>query len=324
MNVASLTLAIILLFACAAVAYVYRFRGVVRYTRFTQYLRKSWPVFAPFNCLLYMATLRSARHAVMEADYLEGVSALRRNWRRIRGEALALHESGAFEAASAPGSVGFHDLGFRTFHKRGWRKFYLKWYGEPHGSAVRLCPDTVKLLRRVPGIRAAMFSVLPAGAELTLHSDPLACSLRYHMGLQTPESDECYICVDGRRVSWRNGRDFVFDETYPHFARNDTDTPRLILMCDVERPMNLFGRSFNRLYSLLARAMAVPNTDEDPQGVVTWLFARVAPLRTLGGQLKRANRPVYTALKVLLNTALMALFLLPTYLVVAFFASVIE
>ncbi len=307
MSAALVVLLLAVLYAAGSVYYVYRVRGQYRYATLSQYLRKSWPVFAPFNCLLYMATRPEARHPVLEPHYLEGIHRLRRNWRRIRDEALALHAAGDIEAASAPGTAGHHDVGFRTFHKRGWRRFYLSWYGEPHRSAQRLCPGTVRLLEGIPGVRAAMFSVLPPGAELSLHSDPLACSLRYHLGLDTPESDACFIQVDGHPVSWRNGQDFVFDETYPHFVKNDTDAVRIILMCDVERPMHLPGRVFNRLYAGLARAMTVPNTPEDWQGPVSWLFARVAPLRERSLRLKRSHRRLYDLLKLALNIGLLLL-----------------
>lgn len=301
------TMATLLVYVTACIIYVYRIRGRQRYTGFSQYLRKSWPVFAPLNCLLYMATEREMRRPVLEPHYIQGIDRLRRNWRRIRDEAMQLHASGAFEAASAPGSAGHHDLGFRTFYKRGWRKFYLKWYADPHRSAERLCPTTVRLLEGIPGIRAAMFSVLPPGAELSMHSDPLACSLRYHLGLDTPGTANCHICVDGELIPWRNGEHFVFDETYPHSARNDSNALRVILMCDVERPMNILGRGFNRLYATLAWAMTVPNTLEDRQGPISWLFARLAPAREHGMALKRTHRVLYSALKFLLNASLLAL-----------------
>lgn len=311
MNAGTLAAALVLGWVTASIAYVYRWRGRRRWPTLTEFLRRSWPVFAPLNCLLYLATRRQARGAVLDAGYLDGIEVLRAHWPRIRDEAMALHRAGELDATATPGSAGYHDLGFRTFYKRGWRKFYLQWYGTPHRSARRLCPETVALLQRVPGIRAAMFSVLPPGAELTLHADPMACALRYHLGLETPEQDACFIDVDGTRVSWRNGRDFVFDETYPHFVRNDTRELRLILMCDVERPMHPLGRAFNRLYALVPRAMAVPNTAEDRRGAITALFGSVAPLRAHALRLKARSRAAYTLLKLALNSALVALALLP-------------
>ncbi len=294
------------LYVVACLAYVHRWRGQVRYASLGQYVRKSWPVFAPFNCLLYMNTRRAARGPVLDADYLEGIGVLRARWATIRDEALALHRAGALEATAKPGSAGYHDLGFRTFYKRGWRKFYLCWYGRGYRSAQATCPATLEAVAQVPGIRAAMFSILPPGAELSLHSDPLACSLRYHLGLDTPNEDACFIDVDGVALSWRDGRDFVFDETYPHHVRNGSDRPRLILMCDVERPMHPLGRLVNRPYSLIARAMMVPNTDADARGAITALFARLAPWRARGLDLKARRRRLYLLLKLGLNTLLLA------------------
>lgn len=303
-------------YVMGSIYYVYQVRGRVRYSSLRQYLRKSWPIFAPLNCILYAATPRQARRPVLNADYLPNIELIRENWETIRNEAVALHAAGGLDSTVAPSSVGYFDLGFRTFFKRGWKKFYLMWYGAPHSSAERLCPETVRLLRKVPGIRAAMFSVLPAGSELTQHADPLACSFRYHLGLETPNSDQCFINVDGENIAWRDGKDFVFDETYPHHAKNNSERSRLILMCDVERPMNPVGRFFNHFYTWVAKEMRVPNTAEDGHGLFTKLFAGVSPLRERGLRLKEQRRGAYMLLKITLNTTLLALFLLPLYAVI--------
>lgn len=313
MNPSTLAVLASAAYCAVAITHVYRWRGRTRYPGFVEYLRKSWPVFAPLNCILYACTPRRHRRAVLDADELEGIHVLRENWETIRDEALALLETGALDATARPGSAGYHDLGFRTFYKRGWRKFYLSWYGDAHASARRLCPRTVQLIEQVPALNAAMFSLLPPGATLSLHSDPLACSLRYHLGLQTPGVPECFICVDGESLVWRDGQDFVFDETFPHHARNGSDAPRLILMCDVARPLNRAGRAFNRIYSLLPRAMTVPNTREDRRGAVSALFAALAPVRDRALALKASHRRVYKALKFALNTGLILLVFLAVY-----------
>lgn len=307
MSLSIFIVAIVAIYCIASVIYVYRWRGQARYQSLTQYLRKSWPVFAPLNCLLYMTTKAEARKSVLDAAYLKNISVLRDNWQIIREEALALQATGAFEAIKTPGSVGYYDVGFRTFYKRGWSKFYLMWYGTTHNSAMRLCPQTVALLKQVPGIQGAMFSILPPGSELSLHADPMASSLRYHLGLCTPNSEDCYLNVDGVHCSWQNGEDFVFDETYPHYAKNNTEASRLILMCDVERPMNSFGRVFNLLYRFLIKGTLVPNTAEDKTGLFSTLFAAIAPLRQSTLKLRSERRQLYKALKLTLNCSLMAL-----------------
>lgn len=308
--------AAILLFIAGSIVYVYRFRGRTRYPGFGAYFRKSWPIFAPFNCLLYLFTRRRARGPVLSAAVLPDLALLQANWQVIRDEARALQAQGEIDASAAPGSPGYYDVGFRTFYKYGWRKFYLCWYGYTHRSALRTCPKTVELLSRVHVVKGAMFSFLPAGGELTQHSDPLACSLRYHLGLDAPGRDDCFIEIDGVRKVWANGEDFLFDETYPHHARNDSTQSRLILMCDVERPLYLPGRIFNWFYSSLARLTVVPNTAEDRRGFASSVFAEVTPLLQRSKALKEKNRTLYRVLKTVVNSALLCILLGALFIVV--------
>lgn len=304
----SLSTAVILCaFVLGSMTYVYRFRGEVQYAGLSEYLRKSWPIFAPMNCLLYCFTQRRARHAIMDLAQYPELAPLQANWQRIRDEALALYASDGFETASGQSSGGYYDVGFRTFHKYGWRKFYLRWYGHAHASAQRLCPETSRLLASVPGINGAMFSLLPAGSQLTRHSDPVACSLRYHLGLSTPNDDRCFINVDDRVHSWRDGEALLFDETYLHFARNDTGTPRIILMCDVERPTLLPGRWVNALYKRFMAMTLVPNMPGDRRGLFNRVYAGLAPLLARSRTLKQTHPMRYKALKYSVNSVLVML-----------------
>ena len=82
--------------------------------------------------------------------------------------------------------------------------------------------------------------------KLNPHRDPFAGSLRYHLALSTPDSEKCYIDVDGQHNSWRDGESVIFDETSVHEARNDTEKSRLILFCDINRPQK------NRLLQSIA------------------------------------------------------------------------
>ena len=186
---------------------------------------------APYNVLMYAFSAVPTRPFLDLKDFPE-MAVLRDNWRTIRAEAEVLLGGGGLKAAS-----DHVDIGFNSFFQRGWRRFYLKWYDAPPPSALALCPKTVALLESIPSVNAAMFALLPPGARLNLHRDPSAASVRYHLGIMTPNSDACYIDVDGQRHSWRDGQDCMFDETYLHYAENNTDQTRLILFCDVERPV---------------------------------------------------------------------------------------
>src|SRR5690606_37941632 len=147
---------------------------------------------------------------------------------------------------------------------------YLKWYDARHPSAEELCPRTVAILKGLPKVKAAMFAELPPGGKLNRHRDPFAGSLRYHLGLVTPNDDACHIIVDGETYSWRGGESVVFDETYVHEAHNKTEANRIILFCDVERPLKWgWAESFNRWFGrVVMSAASSPNDSGDQTGAI--------------------------------------------------------
>ena len=297
----------VLAFSLVSMGYVYRSRGTVRFENLSEYLRKGWPIFAPLNCLLYACTPRYARPPILaNADFPE-YELLRQNWQVIRDEALKLKEMGFFEQSKDTSNVAYYDVGFRTFAKYGWSKFYLKWYGYTHHSAQELCPQTVALLKQVPQVNGAMFSLLPAHSILSRHLDPVASSLRLHMGLATPNHDACFIDVDGQIHSWRDGQILLFDETFLHHVRNDTGDFRLLLMCDVRRPLNPIGWIINALVQVALRMSVVPNTSKDRRGLANILFHGLVPLLAKTKALKQTNRPLYLVVKYSINLTLIAL-----------------
>jgi beta-hydroxylase len=252
-------------------------------------------LFAPYNVLLYWFSAVPGRPYLDPKAFPE-LATLRDNWQTIRAEALQLYTGGNIRAAT-----GHNDIGFNSFYQRGWTRFYLKWYGQPQPSAAALCPRTVALVESVPTLNAAMFAVLPPGATLNLHRDPSAASLRYHLGLVTPNSDLCRIVVDGEAYSWRDGQDVMFDETYLHTAENRTDQARIILLCDVERPLvSVPMRALNRWFGrTLMRGAATQNEATEKVGWIGRLYGPVGRAKEVLKRLKAANRRVFNLVKYL-------------------------
>ena len=162
-----------------------------------------------------------------------------------------------------------------------------------------LCPKTVALVQSIPSVNAAMFALLPPGGDLGKHRDPFAGSLRYHLGLSTPNSDNCRIFVDGEPYSWRDGEAVIFDETFIHWAENKTDTLRVILFCDVERPLtSRVMAKINHWYeATVIRASQTENVAGDQVGVLNKLFGFAYYLRLPGKALKRKSKLAYYSVK---------------------------
>ena len=258
--------AIILTLLLASVVFVH-LRGRERH-RLRKQLFDHSSLMAPLNTLLYLMS-RVPTRPYVEVDRFPGLRELESHWQTIRDEAEAL---AAMRRIKAPEHND--DAGFNSFFKEGWTRFYLKWYEVSPPSAVRYCPQTVEVLKRIPCVKAALFAELPAGAKLNPHRDPYAGSLRYHLGLATPNDDACRIWVDGELYSWRDGQSVVFDETYIHHVRNDTERSRLILLCDIERPLRFrWAEWLNRAFARhVMSAAASPNDAGDSTGVIGKLF----------------------------------------------------
>lgn len=279
----------------AAVVYGYvlwalfiHLRGRERHAFYKQLTDHSTLV-APYNALMYGFSAVPNQPFVDVKAFPE-LKPITDNWKVIREEALKLFDEGHIRAAS-----GYNDLGFNSFFRRGWKRFYLKWYDAPIESARALCPRTVALVQSIPNVNGAMFAMLPAGSDLGRHRDPFAGSLRFHMGLVTPNSDRCAIHVDGQMYSWRDGEAVIFDETFIHWAENRTDVDRLIFFADVERPLTsrLMARFNHWVERTVIRATQTENAAGDKVGLLNRIFGWAYYVRLPGKALKRWNKYAY-------------------------------
>jgi beta-hydroxylase len=280
------------------------FRGKVRLPLRRLFLDHS-VLLAPINALMVMFSRVPTTPYIPLSEFPE-LKVLEERWQEIREEALKLSEMQRIKAAE-----NHDDLGFNSFFKYGWKRFYLKWYDAQHPSALELCPKTVALLHSIPSVKAAMFAELPPGGQLNPHRDPYAGSVRFHMGLVTPNDDACYIDVDGQRHSWRDGQAVVFDETYIHEAYNHTAHNRIILFCDIERPVTVaWVSALNKWFSrVVMSAASSPNDGRDQTGAINKLTRYHDKFETQRRAFKQWNRTVYKLTKYTLISLIVVWFI---------------
>ena len=119
-----------------------------------------------------------------------------------------------------------------------WRCFFLQGYGTRIAANCRRTPITSALIQRIPGLNSAFFSVLEPGAVIPPHVGVTKGLLTWHLALRTPRDEaNCWMRVGDERVHWRQGQSVLFDDTFEHEVRNDTDDYRVILLIQIERPM---------------------------------------------------------------------------------------
>lgn len=126
----------------------------------------------------------------------------------------------------------------------GWKTYYFCAFGFVAQKNCDRCPETWKLIRNIPGLKVAFFSILAPGKQIPEHHGKHKGLIRYHLGLKVPEPrTECRIQVGGQMAYWEEGKSLIFDDTYPHAVWNDTNGYRAILFLDIARPLR-FPLSF--------------------------------------------------------------------------------
>ena len=129
-----------------------------------------------------------------------------------------------------------------------WKTFFLAGYGLESDENTKRCPETMRLLRKIPGMKTAMFSILSPNKHIPAHKGPFNGVLRYHLGLIVPEPKEkCRIRIDKEIVHWDEGESIIFDDTFNHEVWNDTSGFRAVLFVDFVRPVKFPFNLFNKL-----------------------------------------------------------------------------
>jgi ornithine lipid ester-linked acyl 2-hydroxylase len=146
---------------------------------------------------------------------------LEENWQKIQQELAAL--KGSY----------FIDWSERYLYKEGWQTFGLYAFGVKISKNCELCPETTKLVEKIPGLVTAGFSALAPGTHIAPHTGYPDGVLRCHLGLVIP--DDCAIRVGDDTCSWQEGKCLVFDDTLNHEAWNKSDRTRVILLLDFKK-----------------------------------------------------------------------------------------
>jgi ornithine lipid ester-linked acyl 2-hydroxylase len=119
-----------------------------------------------------------------------------------------------------------------------WKTFFLAGIGMNCEENARRCPETMKLLQKIPGMKTAFFSILSPRKHIPAHRGAYNGILRFHLGLLVPEPREkCRIRIGNEYRHWSEGRSLIFDDTFNHEVWNDTDGYRVVLFVDFARPL---------------------------------------------------------------------------------------
>ena len=121
---------------------------------------------------------------------------------------------------------------------QNWKTFFLAGIGMDCSENAKRCPETMRLLGKLPGMTTAFFSILSPGKHIPAHRGAWNGILRFHLGLMVPQPHErVKIRIGNDFYSWREGEALIFDDTFNHEVWNDTAGYRVVLFVDFARPL---------------------------------------------------------------------------------------
>lgn len=162
------------------------------------------------------------------------VAELEANWETIRRELDGVLET----RTSLPSMQLLSPTQYLVTKENVWKAFVFSAFGVRSEDNCRRCPETARLIDRIPNLELAFFSVLEPGAHLRAHRGVYKGLIRAHLGLLVPEPrTRVRMQVGSRLVHWEEGRCVLFDDTYVHEVWNDTGSVRVVLLIDVHRPL---------------------------------------------------------------------------------------
>ncbi|CDO90676.1 aspartyl/asparaginyl beta-hydroxylase domain-containing protein [Mycobacterium triplex] len=200
---------------------------------------------------IMMWSAATKEYQVFPNEIFSWTTHLAENWTAIRDEAQALMGDPMSIPSLREISVDHEKIAVDD----RWRSFFLWGYGIRSDVNCARCPETARMLERIPGLLTAMYSVMLPGAHVPRHTGPTKAIITAHLGLIVPrERQNCRMEIGDHEVVWREGQIAIFDDMFPHEVWNDTEDHRVVLLLHVKRPLCFPGSLVRDTLFALLRA----------------------------------------------------------------------
>ena len=189
---------------------------------------------------------------------------LRDHWQAIREEAMTV----AMVGDNAPSLATISPDHRSIAEVNKWKSFFLYGYGYAIEENMAQCPVTARLIRNIPGLNSAFFSILEPGTHIPDHRGVTKGLITCHLGLIVPRDGDVRMRVHDRIVRWAEGETLVFDDTYRHEVWNETGGTRVVLLIQFERPLRQPGKFFADFFMGFVRRSAFVQEARD--NILSW------------------------------------------------------
>jgi beta-hydroxylase len=207
-----------------------------------------------FHKLVFPARSGAALHVNKQVHFPDSV-VLETNWKVIAAELRSVlerkHVLPKFhEVDKANHKISFDD-------GPAWKAIVLKAYDGWFTDNCADFPETYNLLKNMPAVSTALFSILEPGVNIPAHTGKFSGIYRYHLALAVPATGECYIDVNGTPYYWKTGEGILFNDTYLHYVKNNSTEYRIVLFLDIKKRASALVTQINDFILHIIRSSPV-------------------------------------------------------------------
>lgn len=160
----------------------------------------------------------------------EWVKILEDNWTVVRDEMADIITGKKEITLSSPNPPYLSATGV-------WKNIYFYNFMWQYHKNCKLFPKTFALLKSVPNLTFAEFTVLEPHSRVLPHIGETNTTIRGHLGIVIPAAHPVMgLRVGNEERGWQEGKATLFSDCHRHTVWNDSDQRRFVLVFDVVRP----------------------------------------------------------------------------------------
>ena len=162
-------------------------------------------------------------------ENFEWVNTLEANWTIIRDEMMPIISGEKDIELSSPYPPSLSEPG-------AWKNIYFFNFMWQYHRNCRQYPKTYALLKSIPNLTFAEFTVLEPGCKVLPHIGETNTTIRGHLGISIPgHLPEAGIRVGNEERSWEEGKVVLFSDCHRHTVWNNTSGRRFVMVFDITR-----------------------------------------------------------------------------------------
>jgi hypothetical protein len=181
--------------------------------------------------------------AFYDKEDLEAAPVLEGHFAEIREEIIRFYSTNTkmFEPMYVP----------HQYEDKNWLVFNFYGFMLKYPENLQHFPKLAKVLEQIPNMVGAQISVLMPHTRIKAHISGSNALIRNHLGIVIPGGyPELGIRVKTEERCWEEGKVLAFTESHRHYAWNNTDKVRIVLLVDTIHPAFAHRKSYISAASL--------------------------------------------------------------------------